>query len=93
MAHIGRPPKFTGWWLDVLEELANGNVAVLASLFEVNTKTLHRWVTGGIKKLRGPKKAHCRMILGREFLPPKAGSKHGRRDCPNLFRNLPKVKR
>ena len=85
---MGRPSNLTGWWNDVCEELANGRIDVLASLFEINPKTLNRWVREDIKKLHDEHRKHCREVLGRKFLPPTA--KHpnkGRRDCPALFRN------
>jgi hypothetical protein len=88
---MGRPTTLTGWWKDVLDEKANGRIDVLADLFEVNVKTLNRWFTGEIQSIRDKKRKHCRMVLGKEFLPPKAGSKVGRKDCPRAFRNIKKV--
>lgn len=57
----GKPTVYTGWWLLLLKERANGKVGLLAHLCGVTTRTLHRWQCGNIAQ---PEFQRCQVIRG-----------------------------
>ncbi len=79
---MARPNVLTGWWARLCDNLAGGRVDVLANLFEVNPRTLLRYVKGDISKMREVKRKQIRKLIGSEFYDAK--------DCPKYLRTRKK---
>ena len=73
---MGRPTLLTGWWLRVCEELAGGRVDVLANLFDVNPRTMHRWFKGDIAVMRESRRKAVRKLLGKDLYDAPDSPKH-----------------
>lgn len=78
-----RLTTLTGWWLTLLRTRAKGNVALLASLCEVEPRTLTRWACGDIALPAKQHRIQLRKVAGEDLLNnPK---------CPKYLRAKPKV--
>ena len=71
-----RPTSLTGWWFDLLETRARGNVALLAGLLDVSTRTLNKWGNG--VQASGNNLRRLQKLAGPELLAQE--------DCPKYIK-------
>ena len=71
-----RPTSLTGWWFNLLETKARGNVALLAGLIGVSTRTLNKWGNGVCAS--GTNLKRLQKIAGPELLADA--------ECPKYIR-------
>lgn len=71
-----KPTTLTGWWLRLVTKRANGKIGLLAALFNVSPRTIHKWGHGVI-----PNDEHrkvIRSVAGEKLL--------AREDCPEFLK-------
>jgi len=73
-----KPTTMSGWWKDLLDKRAQGQIALLAELCEVSPRTLHRWQTQDIKKPDLERRRVIRRIAGDDLLKQP--------NCPKYLR-------
>lgn len=76
-----KPTTLTGWWLRLLVKRANGKIGLLAALFNVSPRTIHKWGHGVEPGEENRKK--IKAVAGEKLL--------AREDCPKYLQ--PKKKK
>jgi hypothetical protein len=76
-----KPTTLSGWWYLLLEKRGGGNVALLASLIPVSTRTLNKWGHG--VKATGENRRRLRKLAGKALLQHEL--------CPKYLKWRPKV--
>lgn len=79
---MGRPNSLSPWWKALAQVKANDSVALLATLLEINVRTLHRWQTLDIQIPGLKHRNRIKLVAGKDMLQ--------RADTPKYLRFKPK---
>ena len=77
-----KPTALTGWWFTLLDTKAKGNVALLAGLLGISTRTLNKWYHGTVPT--GQNLKNLQTVAGPTLLTKESG-------CPKHIRLKTKV--